>query len=195
MFNDDKKLSDVFLSHAHLDSECVEVLAKKLVDEAGIDVWLDKWKLIPGEHWQQAIVRGLDQAKSCAVIIGSKTPSGWFKEEIERALNRQSKDNFFRVIPVLLDNAQNVNVDDFLELRTWVEFKNDIHDKRAFHILISGIRGEPPGRYIEDNPSDLIHKQADEDLFKIRKLLEKKLIDKKIHLEFQRKILKKMIKS
>jgi hypothetical protein len=141
---------DVFLSHSHIDAAWVEELAERLEDEAKLQVWLDKWILIPGEHWQQAMARGLDQAKSCAVCIGDQTPKGWFREEIERALNRQTKDNSFRVIPILLPNAKTINVEDFLELRTWVDFRNGAKDNRAFHTLISGIQGVVPGRGLKE---------------------------------------------
>ncbi len=53
---------DVFLSHAHTEAEAVESIAVKLADEHGLKVWLDRWVLIPGERWQQEMVRGLDQA-------------------------------------------------------------------------------------------------------------------------------------
>jgi hypothetical protein len=33
---------DVFLSHAHLDTEVVEQLGIRLEDEGGMRVWLDK---------------------------------------------------------------------------------------------------------------------------------------------------------
>jgi hypothetical protein len=93
---------DVFLSHAHVDSELVESLAIRLQDEGNLLVWIDKWVLVPGERWQQEIAKGLVQARTCAVCIGKHTPAGWFREEIERALNRQAKDRSFRVIPVIL---------------------------------------------------------------------------------------------
>lgn len=109
---------DIFLSHAHLDAEAVELLGVRLEDEAHLRVWLDRWVLVPGEHWQQEMAKGLDQAKTCAVCVGSHTPEGWFREEIERALNRQTKDKGFRVIPVILPNGDRALIDNFLELRT-----------------------------------------------------------------------------
>jgi len=42
---------DVFLSHNSADKPAVEELARRLVKE-GIQPWLDKWNLIPGEPWQ-----------------------------------------------------------------------------------------------------------------------------------------------
>ncbi len=163
----DRELFDVFLSHSHEDAEWVEKLAKRLEDDAELRVWLDKWIAVPGEHWQQAMARGLDQAKTCAVCIGDQTPEGWFREEFERALNRQTKDKSFRVIPVLLPNAKTINVDVFLELRTWVDFRTGLHDSRAFHRLVSGIRGVPPGRGPEEEmKSDSQHIMVREKLNK-----------------------------
>jgi TIR domain len=137
---------DVFLSHSHIDAEWVEKLAERLENEAGFRVWLDKWVLVAGYSWQQAMARGIDQTDCCAVCISDSTPSGWFNKEIERALNRQTKDPSFRVIPVLLPNAKTINVDDFLELNTWVDFRQpDL--SYAFHTLVCGIKGVPPGRW------------------------------------------------
>jgi hypothetical protein len=45
---------DVFLSHNSTDKPAVEILARRLV-EAGLTPWLDKWNLVPGEPWQEAI--------------------------------------------------------------------------------------------------------------------------------------------
>src|SRR5919109_1591030 len=96
----DETFFDVFLCHAHVDAGFIELLVARLADEAQFRIWLDRWILVPGEHWQQEMAKGLEQAKTCAICIGQHTPKGWFREEIERALNRQTKDNSFRVIPV-----------------------------------------------------------------------------------------------
>ena len=141
-----EEIYDVFLSHSHIDAKWVEELAKQLEDRKKLNVWLDKWILVPGEPWQQGMACGLNQAKSCVVCISEQTPMGWFKEEIERALNRQTADPSFRVIPVLLPSAKDLNGDDFLGLRTWVDFRKGIDDAEAFHRLVSGIKGVAPRR-------------------------------------------------
>jgi hypothetical protein len=90
---------NAFLSHSHDDAEWVQRLALRLEDECGFHVWLDRWRLVPGESWQQEMALGLDRADTCVVCVGSATPDGWFRQEIERALDIQSKDAAFRVIP------------------------------------------------------------------------------------------------
>ena len=93
-----------------------------------------------------------------------------FKEEIERALNRQTKDRSFRVIPVILPGADSTVVDDFLELRTWVNFRNGLNDLEAFHILICGIRGIPPGRFSQSQNSDADLNNIQTKLIQLRSL-------------------------
>lgn len=137
---------DVFLSYSHMDADWVEHLARRLEDEHGLRVWLDKWVLVAGQPWQQAMARGIDQAGCCAVCIGEYTPIGWFKREIESALDRQTRVPSFRVIPVLLPKAKRGNVDDFLELNAWVDFRSSDQDY-AFHVLVCGVKGISPGRW------------------------------------------------
>ncbi len=184
---------DVFLSHCHDDADIVEELATKLEDKANLRVWLDKWTLIPGEHWQQEMAKSLSKVKTCAICIGSDTPTGWFKEEIEKALNRQTKDKSFRVIPILLPGAQETNIVDFLELRTWADLKNGINDEKNFHILVSGILGVPPGRFRTEENSNSPNSKVREKLIEIKTLHDEMLISEDIAKEFQRKLVEKII--
>jgi len=137
---------DVFLRYSQGDAQWVEERAERLEDEAGLHVWLDKWIAVPGNILQQEIACGLDQARSCAVFISEDTPVGWFREEIQKALDRQTNEPSFRVIPVLLPGAEMSNLNNFLELRTAVRF-DKLDPAYAFHVLVSGIQGRSPGRW------------------------------------------------
>jgi len=184
----------VFLSHSHADAAVVERIGVRLEDEAELRVWLDRWVLIPGTEWQQHMARGLDQAQTCAVCIGNKAAEGWFREEIGRALNRRTRDQNFRVIPVILPGGNRALVDDFLELRTWVDFSNGIEDGPPFHQLLSGIKGIPPGRYKDTSliPNATLSAIRD-GLARIRDFREQRLIDDDIALEFQRRLLDQLL--
>lgn len=146
--------SDSFLSHSHADAAWVEALARRLEDMRGFKVWLDRWVLVPGKSWQQAMARGLEEAKSCAVFVGAKTPTGWFQQEIERALDLQTKDPEFRVVPVLLPDAHPDSLPSFASLRTWADFRDGQDHAYAFHVLCQGIKGEPIGRWPPSQPGD-----------------------------------------
>jgi len=189
MSRDQVEQFDVFLSHAHDDAGIVERLAARLTDEAYLRVWLDRWMLVPGGHWQQEMARGLELAKTCAVCLSRETPSGWFRDEIERALNRQAKDPTFRVIPVILPNGTPTVIDAFLELRTWVEFKAGIDDGYAFHLLTSGVRGIPPGRHMTEEESAPVIDSIRRKLRRIRILREERLIDDNVAIAYQIRVL------
>jgi len=186
---------DVFLSYSHYDTKVVEELAERL-DDITLSVWLDKWNCVPGEKWQQAITKGLDHTMSCAVCVGKQTPQGWFREEIEHALNRQTKDDSFHVIPVLLPDADVSNVDKFLELRTWVDFTGGIKDEREFHNLVSGITRKPPGRWNQKDPkcdNVQLFRDAETKLTQIKRYHDTGIIFKEVAMEYQRKVLDKLI--
>src|SRR6266487_672940 len=183
---------DVFLSYSHenpTDVEWVERLAGRLQDEERFHIWLDKWVLVAGQSWQQAKARGLESAGCCVVCIGEQTSSGWFEQEIQRAKNRQAKDPTFAVIPVLLPTAKNVNIDNFLELNTLVNFRDDNH-AHAFHVLVCGVKGMAPGRWSPSERSITLSGTITEG--KLRELevfRREKLIDDSVAVEFQKTVL------
>jgi hypothetical protein len=183
------------VSHSHRDAEVVEVIAKKLEDEYHLKIWLDKWILIPGEPYRQKMSKGIDQAKTCIVVIGSTTPKGWFDEEIGKALSRQTKDDSFRVIPLLLPNAPDSYVADFLELRTKVKFKKSIDELEAFHYLICGVKGIQPGRFKSDYHEDAASAESEDKLKKINALYDKSLIDESVKIEYQRLIINDLLNN
>jgi len=180
---------DVFLSYSHEEAEWVENLAKRLADDCAMEVWLDKWNLTPGGSWQQEMAKGLDEAKTCAVCIGKKTTTGWFREEVERALDLQTRTPGFRVIPVLLPEASAGAIPQFLSLKTWADFRRGQDDGYAFHVLVQGIRGEPIGRW----PPGQAVGSGETVLEYQRKLAELKILRPHLHeevaLEFERKIM------
>lgn len=187
----------VFLSHSHADAEWVEDLAIRLEDAHQLRPWLDRWVLVPGKPWQRHMARGLQQATSCAVCLGTGTPRGWFEKEIEKALNRQAQDDSFRVIPVLLPGADPEIAADlqqtFLDLNTWVDFRGSDSVDRAFHLLVCGIRGVAPGRWTPRGSREVAVPDAHvvDKLRELRYLREARLIDETVAIDKQGKMLDK----
>ena len=77
---------DVFLSHNSQDKPQVEDLAHRL-SERGFIPFLDRWCLVPGEPWQEAIEEALLASTSCAVFLGPGDISPWHNEEMCAALD------------------------------------------------------------------------------------------------------------
>jgi len=144
-----KSSFQVFLSHSVADKPAVEEIGRRLLKE-GIEAWLDKWHLIPGDPWQPAIENALAESETCAVFVGPGGFGPWQNEEMRAAIDRRVRDSNrrFRVIPVLLPGAQRAersSLPAFLVATTWVEFRDSLDDQDAFHRLVSGIRGVEPG--------------------------------------------------
>jgi hypothetical protein len=97
----------VFLSHSSADKPAVEELAHQLAKE-GIQAWLDKWNLIPGDPWQPALEKALADSETCAVFVGPSGFGPWQNEEMRAAIAQRVRDSnrSFRVIPVLLPGAE-----------------------------------------------------------------------------------------
>ncbi len=187
---------DVFLSHSHVDADIVEELAKFLEDRFDFKVWLDKWVLIPGKSWQQAIIRGLKEVECCAVCMGEKTSKGWFREEIELALNRQTRDETFRVIPILLPKSNSHNIDEFLQLRTRVDFRKGLNDEGQLYNLSCGIKGIAPGRGPDTNNANKGQEEATQRKLQwLREWKVTELIDASVAVEYQRKALDDWMKE
>ncbi len=143
----DKPAFDVFLSHNSADKPAVEELARRLTKN-NIRPWLDRWNLIPGEPWQEALEHALDDCAACAVIIGPAGVGPWQNEEMRAAISRRVDERSFRVIPVVLPGGQRERrsrLPIFLVQTTWVEFRRTLDDEDAFHRLLCGIRGIEPG--------------------------------------------------
>lgn len=134
---------DVFLSHASIDKPAVENLARRLRDESGLNPFLDKWHLVPGQPWQKELEESLDRSACAAVFVGAGE-GPWRNEEVQLALSKAVRTHDdYRVIPVLLPGASPDRLSGFLGLRTWVDFTAGIDDADAYARLVAGIRGEP----------------------------------------------------
>ena len=80
---------DVFLSHNSADKPAVEALAQRLV-AAGFRPFLDRWHLIPGQPWQEALEQALDQSRTCVVFLGPNGVGPWENEEMRTALDERT---------------------------------------------------------------------------------------------------------
>lgn len=78
----------VFLSHNSVDKPVVEEIARRL-RAAGIEPWLDSWHLVPGEKWQPALEKALNEAGASAVFIGPSGVGPWQDEEMRLAIDRR----------------------------------------------------------------------------------------------------------
>jgi TIR domain len=95
-----------FLSHASEDkASFVEPLARHLA-EMGVEPWLDKWEIRPGDSLVEKLFdEGIDTVSAVIVVVSaSSAGKPWVREELDAAVVRRITDRT-RLIPVRLEDA------------------------------------------------------------------------------------------
>ena len=97
----------IFLCHAHRDSETVHKVHRRLM-EAGIHAWLDVEDLQPGQDWQHEIRKAILKSDVVIVFLSrefNKQP-GYRHEEMRIALEKAKLiDDAISIIPVRLERC------------------------------------------------------------------------------------------
>ena len=97
----------VFLSHATEDKERFVIPFAIALRQRGIDVWLDKWEILPGDSLVDKLFEeGLKEAHAVLVVISENSAlKPWVRQELNTAVvHRITKQT--KVIPVVLDNSE-----------------------------------------------------------------------------------------
>jgi WD40 repeat protein/energy-coupling factor transporter ATP-binding protein EcfA2 len=129
---------DVFLSYNSSDHVIVAKIADML-EERGLRCFLDRWYLMPGDSWLRALEKALDNSRTIAVFLGPGGLGPWQQREQELALDRQSKNPAYRVIPVLLPQSDPAL--GFLSTNMWVDFRDGV-DAGQLDWMAAAIRGD-----------------------------------------------------
>ncbi|MFH8706569.1 toll/interleukin-1 receptor domain-containing protein [Streptomyces rubrogriseus] len=126
-----------FISHNHRDKPRVNPLASRL-QLLGMDVWLDAWKIKPGDSIVGEVNAAIGAAESVLVFWSANAAvSRWVNTEWEAALSRCLRDGSVRVIPVMLDDTP---LPSLLEPIMWVSLADGDVDRAAREI--TGIKSQ-----------------------------------------------------
>jgi TIR domain len=112
----------VFLSHASEDKERFVLRFAAALRQNGVDVWLDKWEILPGDSLVDKLFEeGLKQASAVIIVISTHSVNKrWVKEELNAAIiNRVTKQT--KIIPVVLDECE---VPEALRSTVWEKIEN-----------------------------------------------------------------------
>lgn len=167
----------VFLCHASNDKAIVQELYKKLTDN-GIDAWLDKEKLLPGEDWEIEIPKAVEESDIVIVCMSSKsiTKEGFVQKEIRLALDTAEKkpDETIYIIPCRLDECdvpRRLSKWHYIDL--YFENKHLLEDNYRKLLLSLAKRAEQLGiEFLIDDPEKI--KSFDEEMLK-RGLYQKEI--------------------
>jgi formylglycine-generating enzyme required for sulfatase activity len=138
---------DVFVSYNSRDHAAAEHIGRAL-RARDLTVFLDRWYLVPGRPWPQALEEILGSCRAVAVLIGPSGLGSWQQREQHLALERQIRQPSFLVIPVLLPGADPAL--GFLSLITWVDLRARLDGEDQLAVLAAAVRGEAPGPALRD---------------------------------------------
>ena len=111
-----KRPLKVFLCHAHADRDPVRGLYARLTQD-GVDAWLDKAKLLPGQDWELEIRKAVREADVVVVCLSKQfNQAGFRQKEVRLALDTamEKPEGEIFIIPARLDECDNLE-----SLRKW----------------------------------------------------------------------------
>lgn len=126
---DEQRPLNVFLCHAHEDEAVVRRLYQRLV-RSGVNAWLDKEKLLPGQDWRMEIANAVSKSDVVIVCLSKRfNQPGFRQKEVRLALDTadlQPEGKIF-IIPARLEECENLKR---LESWHWVNlFEKDGYEK------------------------------------------------------------------
>lgn len=97
----------VFISHASEDKDRFVLPFATALRERGIDAWVDKWEIKPGDSLTKKIFdEGLGKADAAIVILSRiSVTKPWVREELDAAFVAKIQTNI-RLIPVVIEECE-----------------------------------------------------------------------------------------
>src|SRR5262245_36324973 len=117
-----KQTYDIFMSYRTTHADWVETLAHNLKAQSYSSIFLDRWQLIPGQHFPGAIYQALKNSH-CAILVASPdaSDSGWVQQELQLMINLQTSGSGFFYVPIVIGEFPDL---PFLETVQAVDFGN-----------------------------------------------------------------------
>lgn len=116
----------VFISHSSRDKPAVEALARHL-RSVGIDAWLDKWEIAPGDDVIARMNEGLGQADAGLIVFSARTmESCWVRAEVSTLTWNRIQG---RKLLIPLKASADAEVPPLLEPLCWLDL--DDHQRIA----------------------------------------------------------------
>ncbi|MFP4100230.1 toll/interleukin-1 receptor domain-containing protein [Coleofasciculus sp.] len=143
-----------FISHSSIDKPFVERLATDLRSREGIDAWLDKWEILPGDRIPDKLEDGLTNAGILVLVLSpdsvnsqwvSYEKDAWLMAQVEeeKRAKLESRTPSRRLIPVLYKDCQKPF---FVQAFPHISINDDNYEA-GFQQLVNGMRresGKPP---------------------------------------------------
>jgi hypothetical protein len=135
----------VFVSHASEDKERFVLDFATKLHAKGIDAWLDKWEILPGDSLIDKIFEeGIKYAQAVIVVVSKYSiDKKWVREELNAAIVKKIE-GISKLIPVVIDDCE---VPEALQSTVWEKIKDlNNYDAELERIVkaIYELREKPP---------------------------------------------------
>lgn len=135
----------VFVSHASEDKERFVLEFARRLRKRGVDAWLDKWEMLPGDSLVDKIFEeGIKQAGAVVVVLSRfSVEKPWVREELNAAFIRRIS-NGSKLIPVVIDDCE---VPEALKSTLWERISSLTSYDQSLDRIVAAIFGsteKPP---------------------------------------------------
>jgi hypothetical protein len=112
----------VFVSHASEDKERFVLDFAAKLRAKGIDAWLDKWEILPGDSLiDKLFEEGIKNAQAVIVVVSNfSVNKAWVREELNAAMVKKINSGS-KLIPVVIDDCQ---VPEALQSTVWEKIED-----------------------------------------------------------------------
>lgn len=96
----------VFISHSTADKVRFIIPFAERLRKDGIDAWVDKWEILPGDSLVNKIFNeGIGQADKAIIVLSENSvTSRWVNEELDSVVVKKIEGKC-RLIPIIIDNC------------------------------------------------------------------------------------------
>ncbi|KAF5433710.1 TIR domain-containing protein [Candidatus Methanophagaceae archaeon] len=131
----------VFIIHASEDKERFVLDFATKLRSKGIDAWVDKWEIHPGNILIDKIFEeGIKNAQAVIIVLSKySVVKPWVREELNISVVRRIQKKIKLIIPVVIDDCQ---VPVCLQSTVWVKIKNLENYEAELKEIIMSIYGQ-----------------------------------------------------
>jgi len=133
----------IFMSHAGEDKERFVIKFSEYLLSKGIDVWLDKWEMLPGDSLVEKIFEeGLKNATAVIVVLSKNSINKkWVKEELKTAIIKRINTDS-KLIPIILDNLQRNELPQAIQDTVWETITDTNNFIQSADRIIASLYGQ-----------------------------------------------------
>lgn len=132
----------VFVSHASEDKERFVLDFAAKLRSKGIDAWLDKWEMLPGDSLVDKIFEeGIKNAQAVIIVLSKYSVNKpWVREELNASVVKRINSGS-KLIPIVLDITSD-DVPEVLKATLWEKIDDLNNYELQFNRIVAAVYGQ-----------------------------------------------------